>query len=966
MALGTIRVFGMLLFTMLVVPGLFAQSSTTGSLTGKVVDANGALPGATVQITSASAMGTKVAVSEAAGTYRFSQLAPGDYTLEVSLAGFRTVKQEKINVGLGRTVTLEVKMTPSKISEEMTVVAAAPIIDTTTASTGANVTSEFFDSLPIARDFYAIAQVAPGTNKDAAGTMFYGSTGAENQYIIDGLNTTGIFVGLGSKALNFDFIQEVEVKTGGLPAEYGRITGGIINAITKSGGNELTGDVFGYTQGGGLQSDNTTAPDLPATWTTIYEVDQQQDYGFDLGGYLIKDRIWFFGAYDRVDQTATATRINGDLVIPGQPTIPEGTVFENDVTRDLFAAKLTFQINRNNQLALSVFGDPTTENGVMLEIAGPPSTYLGTNESGGTDYIARYNGLFAASWIVSASAGQHNQEYKVSGPGASIPRTVDLTVVPPVTSGGFGGFANQEFTRDVYKLDVDKYLAHHDIKIGGDFEDITAVRDAWLNVILILRGLPGRPDLIYYNHIFRVDDLAPGFDRDDPTTWVIAAPLRSIPHTENTSAYMQDSWRIMPNFTVNAGLRWEQQKVYDRLGGVAIHLDDNWAPRLGFVWDAANNGRSKLYANYGRFYESIPLLINIAAFGGELNCNCYNTSPNPANYQPDPSVRNPFIFGGGLPPVDPNLKGQYITEMLVGYEHEVGSNFVLGIKGTYRDLGEVIEDMETDTGYFFANPGKGVGANTLFFDGTVAPAPRARREYKGLELSAHKRFSDNYQMFTSYVWSRMEGNYDGLFQASTRQLSPNWNSGYDYADFSVNNDGLLTNDREHQFKLDASYTFGDRGILEGLTVGLSTHYYSGTPLTAQGVSFAYGNWEYYLTERGALGRGPADYEADVHAGYPVKFGNVKVNLMLDIFNVLDRQAATEVDQRYNLFSDGPCAGIPEDLCNGDGGILAISGTTDPAGSISNPRATATNPDFLKAGTAFTAPRNIRLGVRMSF
>jgi hypothetical protein len=217
------------------------------------------------------------------------------------------------------------------------------------------------------------------------------------------------------------------------------------------------------------------------------------------------------------------------------------------------------------------------------------------------------------------------------------------------------------------------------------------------------------------------------------------------------------------------------------------------------------------------------------------------------------------------------------------------------------------------------------------------------------------------------VWSRLTGNYDGTTQVSTGQLDPNINSAYDYADFEVNNagGGLLSGDRTHAFKFYGSYTIPS-GVAHGLELGLATHYYSGTPLTAMGYANSYRNWEYYLTPRGSLGRGPADYEADVHLGFPISFSAGHVNLLLDVFNILNRQAANSLDLRYNRSQDPTCSGIPAAICNGDGGILNQAGGVLPAGKIDNPRATATNPDFLRGGNSFTGPRAIRLGARFTF
>jgi hypothetical protein len=964
--------------SVLVATAAFAQTSTSGSIEGKVSDRSGApLPGVTVELRSPNLQGVRTELTDARGNFRFSLLPPGDYSLTARLAGFNTAKQQNISVGLNRTVTLDITISAA-VSETITVTGASPVIDVTSSATGTNVTSQTMASLPIARNFSAVAQVAPGTNTDATGTTFYGSTGAENQYIIDGLNTTEVRNGREGKTLNFDFVQEVEIKTGGLPAEYGRMTGGVLNAITKSGGNQFTGAVFGFDQPRGLRADNATLTERPGTDGSTIDNKSQVDYGLDLGGYIVKDRLWFFGAYNYQDRTRTNNRINSDLVIaptpelPGGYTLPLGSKIDTKIKSNLFAGKLTLRATENQNLTLSLFGDPTKTNGPLFGINGPPTTTNGERKTGGSDYIARYSGIFAATFIVNAEAGHHHEDGTISGAGTTIPRLRDQTVSPNVDSGGFGFFDNNKYDRDVAKLGFAKFLSSHELKLGGDYEKMKADVQNYqggAGQLIYKRVSKG---VIYYRHRFYVDDLDPGFNRADPTTWKIALPQIAQPETKNASAYIQDSWRMLSNFTVSAGVRWESQELLGRGGVRATKINDNWAPRIGLVWDVANNGRSKAYANVGRFYENIPMDINIRSFGGEQVCFCYNFTPDPANYFPDSNApARSSLLGGATTPVDPNLKGQYIDELLGGYEYEIAPNLAVGIKGTYRKLGRVIEDMLAVpiTGdYIITNPGSGIGRESGFYDYEhSAVVPKAKRTYKGVELSANKRFSNNYQFFASYLWSRLEGNYDGTFQVSTGQLDPNINSAYDYADFLVNNQGLLSNDRTHQLKFYGSYQFPS-GPMSGLDLGFAAHYASGTPLTAVGYSQGYQNWEYYLTTRGLLGRGPADYEMDFHVDYPIKFGGAgRVSIIADVFNILDRQSKTQLDQRFNRAQDDPCTGF-ESICDvdsgGGGGIQTVPGTLTPVGKI-NP-ANAPNPDFLKAGTAFTAPRTFRLGARFSF
>jgi outer membrane receptor protein involved in Fe transport len=975
--------------------GAFAQTSTSGSITGKVLDqSKTALPGVTLELRSPQLQGARTEVTDSSGSFRFSLLPPGNYNLTATLAGFNPVKQENVHVELNRTVSLEVTMSP-QVSEQITVTGAAPVVDVTSASSGANVSSETIRSLPIGRTFTAIAQVAPGTNRDGTGTQVYGSSGAENQIVIEGLNVTNVSHGTeGGKTLNFDFVQEVEVITGGLPAEYGRMTGGVINAITKSGSNEFHGDIFGYNAGGSLRSNPKYQDKLSATATTIPDVDSQYDYGANLGGYIMKDRLWFFGAYDRTSETDISTRINTPLVAPGF-TLPVGGTQSSDLTRDLYAGKLSFAATANHLINLSVFGDPSTFDGVVAGIAGPPSTFLGTQKTGGADIVARYSGIFGTNFTVSALGGKHREKTELGGEGTTISRITDQTVVPNTVAGGLGFYTNQKLYRDVAKIDLAAFFGNHQVKVGADRENLKAdvlrftsggdrIRKRCRVSVPV--GGSCAPENVFYTHESFIKDLSSTLDKTNPATFAsnIISPLTSSPKTDNTSFYVQDSWKVFSNLTVNAGVRWEKQQVKSRTGEVAIDLDNNISPRLGVIFDLQNNGRSKLYANYGRFFESIPMDINIRAFGGELSVQVNNLSPTPGNLTPDPAAPaisggKQFRFlGGGTEPVDPDLKGQHIEEYLAGYDQEIAPNFSVGIKGTYRNLKDVIEDMLViETGeYFIANPSTGIGAVGGFLSGDAAPMPEPKRTYKGLELHATKRFSNNYQFFASYLWSRLEGNYDGTFQISTGQLDPNINSAYDYADFSVNNNGLLSADRTHQIKFYGSYTFS-QGYTKGLDLGASLHWASGAALTGLGYEFAgYRNYEYYLTERGQLGHGPSEYEADLHLGYPIAFSNSRLNLLVDVFNLFNRQAISALDMRMDLPNDAACAVFKQqfgsnssNVCNGFGGWANVPGTTNPVGRFTDPRASATNPDFLKKGTgsgSFTGQRSIRIGARWSF
>jgi hypothetical protein len=974
----TARVIVLMVMIAALASPLFAQ--TSGRIVGTIEDAQGAvLPGVTVTVTSPQLQGASTAVTDANGQFRFPTLPPGAYHVKAELGGFKSVDND-VRVGIDQTVTLPIKMPIAGVAETVNVMGFSPVVDTTSATAGITAGQDVFNQLPVARDFYGITKLAPGVTQDTYGASIGGSTSAENQYIIDGLNTTSVQSGVEGKTLNFDFVQEVEVKTGGLNAEYGRMTGGAVNVVTKSGGNAFHGDVFGFGEGGGLQAANTSGSHLPQTQTNYLNTAHRADYGGDLGGYVVKDKVWFFGAFDRVDQRDEATIIR-PLAAPGSPAV--GSTVPADISKNLFAAKGTFKLSQNHTLTATVFGDPntrtgaifTTANGQQFLINGPPSTWQGTLDQGSTDTVGKYDGVFSNTLLLSVMGGQHREKNLYNGAGASTPQNLDQTVVPTQTSGGFGVYDNSDFKRNVIKGDLTKYWGSHTIKTGADFEDISAVVDRFEGGAgqRIYKFRQASTGIVYYRHRYYVNDQAAGFSRTDPSTWTILNPLEATPQTQNASIYAQDSYKVASSLSINYGLRWERQHVLGRDSSAGFALNKNWAPRVGVVWDPTGTGKSKIYGNYGRFYENIPQDINIRAFGGETQAFAYNFSPDPANTTAlTTTPGKSSLLGGSSEPVDPDLKGQYIDEYMVGGEYEVMPDTTLSVRFVRRNLGRVIEDFLVPSSgeYFIANPGEGtLGQSLGFYDGvTTAPAPAAQRKNTSVELTLRKRFSKSWQGMASYVYSKLEGNYDGTFQNSTGQLDPNINSAFDYADFMVNSYGQLSNQHKNQLKFDGSYVISG-GALDGLNFGGAFHWYSGLPLTAYGYSFAYANWEYYLTPRGSLGYGPSDYEMDLHVGYPIKIGSsMKANILMDVFNLFNRQGATILDQRYNLASDSQCAGIPGGLCNGDGGLLALPNSTNPKGVIANPTATATNPDFLKSGvgTQFTLPRSVRIGVRLTF
>ena len=297
-------------FTLAVVLSLFvsasAQSVTTGSIEGTVTDVNGAaVPGVTVTATRQGGRAS-TAVSNEEGIYRLPQLEPGRYTITVESAkGFAKFEQTDVEVNLGRTSNITVSLRPQGATETVEVTASSgAAIDVTANTTGTNVSTEQFSNFPTQRTVQSLYSIAPTVSRsglrDASGRdrdpSVGGSSGPENNYILDGVTVSDPAFGGSGANLPFEFVQEVEVKTGAYGAEFGKSTGGIFNVITKSGTNDIRGDAFVYfTPSSFVREVKTSA--IPFTGSAPNGF-SEVDAGFDIGGPIVKDKLWFFGAFN--------------------------------------------------------------------------------------------------------------------------------------------------------------------------------------------------------------------------------------------------------------------------------------------------------------------------------------------------------------------------------------------------------------------------------------------------------------------------------------------------------------------------------------------------------------------------------------------------------------------------------------------------------------------------------------------
>jgi hypothetical protein len=473
----------------------------------------------------------------------------------------------------------------------------------------------------------------------------------------------------------------------------------------------------------------------------------------------------------------------------------------------------------------------------------------------------------------------------------------------------------------------------------------------------------------------------------------LVANVKSV----NTAYFIQDTIRPLPNVTIDVGLRFENQTLYDFRGDEFLSLN-NFGPRLGVVYDPSNEGRSKVFAHYGRFFETIPMNLAARYFGGEGlgvgvydNSACGNPPPNwrgagTGEWQTCTLAFATALNGGGTYPVQPDIKAQYHDEIVAGFKHALTDDLVVGIDYTHRWLGVVVEDGTfTDGTFVLGNPGQipksaldrlqaDIDAKQMQVTSAPTPADRTFREqelaelkskqsnlkglaeeakpertYDAITLSALKRLARNWMLNASYTYSRLIGNYNGLYDADNSYFAPNGSNAYDTPELTLNRKGPLANDRPHSGRVDGYYQLpvGKGTIL----VGLSFSAYSGAPrnYTAQWIG---GQQLIFLLPRGSAGRTDTVTQTDCKLSYHRDLSkNTAVEAFLDLFNVFDQRTALQVDDTYTFDLAAP-------LVNGTVQDLPNAKTYE-----GNPL--KRNPNF-GHGTVFQAPFHGRIGLRFLF
>lgn len=742
---------------------------------------------------------------------------------------------------------------------------------------------------------------------------------------------------------------------------------------------------------------------------------------------------------------------NGNLVSEDIPDTEVGRF--GDARSYQFIGKLTFQVTPDHSLTLSVIGSPFTSGGGQGLGIDPQDGTVDSLLSGTHDSVAhlyradaydvalKYAGAALDKHLLfDVTLGWHHQYFaRLANDGSPIGATEGVASRPMVLYRRTRPHSITEF--EDFGPDVARACAPVDViednsdpanpvmtttnpcpvatySIGGaDFMN-SALLDRWQGraMVTYLASLLGHHvikagfDLEVMNYTnqkaysggYRLrESLGGGTFLDHRQYGYLTGPdefVQQVDQTANSTsttmgAFLQDSWSIMDVVTLNVGLRWDQQHIFGADGKLGIALNNEWSPRVGIIYDFTQQGRSKLFGNYARYYESVPLDLADRAFPGERqggfiryrNEGAAGTTPDnrgcdplvdlgqtldeckdPNNYLHLGSSWDPSQFayntGGDKVPVDPNIVPQSSDELVFGGEYEVIPDGRAGVMYTKRWMNAVIEDMSRDESntYFIGNPGMGLAKDF----------PKATRDYDAVTVYFTKSFSDLWLAQVSYTWSYLRGNYAGLFRPETGQLDPNINSDFDLQSLLPNRTGPLPGDRTHVIKIFGAKEF-QLGEHVAISLGLTYKGRSGEPINYFGSHELYGADEVFVLPRGSGGRLPWVHTVDSRLAFSYKFTKDYVaTISAELFNMFNFSAVTAVDETFTeqdvlpYVSDGSDRSPQEQICiaGSDGScerpLVGPDGTT---------RLTADdlNKNF-KQPTQYQAPLSVRFGIRMSF
>lgn len=772
-----------------------AQDYTNGTLAGRVQGTNGEpVAGATVTVRSSAQGVVRTAVTGGDGEFRVPLIPTGRYDVSVGASGYGDLA-EQVSVEVGGTSAYDFTLASTASADatnldEVVVTGVRRQLDFSRTATGVTVNvDELIDQVPVARNITAVTLLAPGAVQGesmfAVGSAqlqappaLGGSSPAENAFFVNGLNITNFVNGLGGAPVPFEFYKTVEVKTGGYAAEFGRATGGVINAVTKSGSNDFTLELHGTWAPDSLREDApNTLPNSNAlgSWNQASEF-EDRTFTVELGGPIIRDRLFAYGIVNWADTESQSAVYSLDS--NGDPT--SGTLFHDTFSDDPFyGAKIDGYITSDHRVELTYF-DTTSERtresfnfNPMTGETGATPLVTSWQRQGGENWVARYTGSIADWLTLSAAYGETTVDQAVTNNliGESLVRDNRVFDPSDPERPTFGNARRSRQTqagtndpflaeRKFYRFDADVYvdlMGEHHVRLGYDHEDTTLTQVSFRN---------GGGDYVYATaSASTAASLGIALNQEYVSRRIFTSGGGF--EGANEAYYIQDSWDVNERLNLQLGARNDSFEIQNPLGDTFVNFENNWAARLGFAFDPVGDSRSKFYGSYGRYFlppasntafRMAAPAIDITEFwlpsGGGMY---FGAGPGSTsgfdpvtglptaglgpqitdrpNMQPCPpgtgtnappgtvacSVRN----NGAAPDPDAlaarNLGATYEDEFMIGYQTRLTDLWTVGVNAVYRNLGRAAEDALLDDGVYAYCTANGlplvVGSATSSADG---------------------------------------------------------------------------------------------------------------------------------------------------------------------------------------------------------------------------------------------------------
>jgi outer membrane receptor protein involved in Fe transport len=730
-------------------PRLLAQIATGGTVSGKVRSSDGgALPGATVTATSENLQGSRVTSTDSGGRYVLGGLPPGEYQITVSLDGF-TTNERTVRVGAGQTLTLQTTLQASAV-EETIIVSETPIIE---------VSNEVVSKLPLSdrNPFSTLPRVSSASVQNGRSKGQLGISGGlayDNLFLLNGVSVADPVFGNAYLLFIEDAVESTTTQTSGVSAEYGRFTGGVVNAITKSGGNQFSGTLRAELSDSGF-SGSVTGFETPETSDQVYEA--------TLGGYVVKDRLWFFaaGRKDTFDKTQSLYSLGST---PAGLTAP----FNADGLR--YSGKLTGTLWPGQRLTASYVNAESDETGVLGVTNSATSNTLLAPKVQNTLRSVNYTGILTDNFFVEAQYS--NRTFTISRPGGTSTNVLQS----PIFS--FSGAAvdgqprngNVPIERDseayrgslTYLLDSPGW-GSHTLKLGVEsVEDIRSENTAITStgVAFVTNFLTNQQGNLILDASGRA---TPVWQTNGSGAIVYPFLEPAVFEARTSSYYVNDQWRFNDKWSFNIGLRYEDTTA-EAAGQTTIN-SAKVAPRLGGTYDLFGNGRSIIYASYGKYTGSVnSSLLSNGIYGARAVQAIYRGPQGSGRgFLPayDPNNYQPFALtdSAASTVTDPETTPPTTSEFSVGSLVQRGR---FSFSGNYirRTTTGLIEDFRPfGQSTVLTVPGLPAAA----VDTTrIGNSTTAERTYDALELTLSRTLADNWGLVTSYRWARLQGNYPGV------------------------------------------------------------------------------------------------------------------------------------------------------------------------------------------------------------